>query len=82
MIILSLAQAFAALYIVMRSVIALNCMSRATRWEIRCAYILLSAGGIACIRSALTHPEIMPCLLVCGIALHMKLSKRKPPNVA
>lgn len=64
-------QILSCIYILVRSVQAVNRMSWQTRTTIRCAYLILCAGAAYGIVSCLPSPDTTAAVLAAGVALFL-----------
>lgn len=76
MIITSIIQALAGLYVFYVSTMALNKMNRQTASTVRYAHIALVAGSAAGVISCFTARDIFECLSAVGIALYVAGNRR------
>ncbi len=76
MLIASVIQALAGLYVCYVSVVALNKMSKATPHTVRFAYVALVCGSAAGVASCLAARDIFECIFAVGIALFMAGNRR------
>jgi len=75
-IVCSVVQGLASLYILWRGLIALNSMNRHTRNSVRFAYVALVVGAMAAITSCFMMRDLFQCLFVVGVAAHFYFNKR------
>jgi hypothetical protein len=76
MIITSIIQGLAALYVFFVGVIALNKMDKQTAHAVRYAHIALVAGSAAGIASGFVARDIFECVFAVGIALYLAGNRR------
>lgn len=76
MLITSIIQGVACLYVFYVSIMALNRMSKSTAHLVRYSYIALAGGAAAGVVSCVTMRDIFECVFAVGIALYMAGNKR------
>jgi hypothetical protein len=76
MLITSIIQACALLYVFYLGVLALNKMGPRTPHAIRYAHIALVAGSAAGVASCIAARDIFECVFAVGIALYMAGNRR------
>lgn len=76
MILISIIQALAGLYVLYTGISVLNHMTKATRVLIRFAYITLTVSGGAAIASCLVARDILHCVFAVGIAVYLLADHR------
>lgn len=74
---LTLLQVAACAYVLFICIMVLNAMSLFTRHAMRVAYILLAAGALAGIHSAVAAPRFSDGLLAAGVALFLACNGRR-----
>lgn len=77
MLLLSIIQACAGLYIICRGVVALNRMSRRTRWTVRAAYLMLVGGAASAVAACFYARDVFECLFAVGVAAYLACNHRK-----
>lgn len=76
-ILLTVWQIAACFYVLFVCVMVLNAMSQMTRHAMRFAHLLLAAGAVAGVHSALVHPDLSSSLLSSGLALFLVCNERQ-----
>jgi hypothetical protein len=77
MSIISVIQALAALYVLVKGISALNRMGPATQNLVRLSYIALVTGAAAAVISTFASRDIFECVFAVGVALYMATNRRK-----
>jgi len=74
---LSMLQATACAYVLFIAVLVLNAMGPYTRHTMRISYVLLAAGALAGVYSAITAPNFGNGLMALGVALFIACNERR-----
>lgn len=74
---LTLAQAAACAYVLYVCVMVIHAMTGGTRHLIRLAYLLLAAGALVGVISAIPSPSIANALMAGGLALFLAGNERR-----
>lgn len=77
MVIFSIIQGLAALYVLLVGLCTINRMGPRTRHLVRLSYIALAAGALAAIVSCVYSRDLFNCLFAVGVAMHFACNRRR-----